>query len=532
MKGNNKQRMHNFATDFSNKNKVISISDNGESYAWNDTIYEYLTKYALRSRIILEARDFFDGNISSADVTDIFHQVKDLQVTERENLNSHSMIPVKNGYIDLEKLEFAPSDPQYLYTWNLDIDYDRTKDCPLTERLLRNVLDNDQIKVFYEFLGYCLMTGRTDIKESLFICYGPSNGGKSFLIDVIGTFLSDKNVSSESITALADERNRWSRGRLYGKMANVRSEVSNKFLSDLNSIKEIVSGDPISAERKGEDLFTFRSYAKFFFCCNDPPRLNHDDAFRTRLAVLPINKEIPESERLPKSVIMETISRPDELSGLLNKALEGMIRLRTNKRFSLVGRDELHAQYKVDSDPIGAFVEECIDYDDDGISVLISNDIIWSRFVDYISQKGVHNGVSYNGRGAFFKRIRSIIGEDKVGRNGNTKGYRGIRIQLPVSKDTPQCTPISIQDTPCTPFLPIGNNNKDSTLYYKEYREDGVSADPDDDPGYEDWIEDVERQHEFDEWEMEFFITEGRKPSDEEVKALYYGEGDNNDDER
>ena len=134
--------------------------------------------------------------------------------------------------------------------------------------------------------------------------------------------------------------------------------------------KSIVGGDPIRAERKNRDAFSYTPYARLIFSANEaPPTSDNSSAFFDRWLVLPFQKRFRGSDVAERDEgILDKITTPDELSGLLNHALAGLGRLHEQRRFSTTD-DMNHAleRFKTDSDSVAGFIEEActIDHDSD-----------------------------------------------------------------------------------------------------------------------------------------------------------------------
>ena len=132
--------------------------------------------------------------------------------------------------------------------------------------------------------------------------------------------------------------NRFASSDLYGVLANVCADLDASAMQSTSEFKKIVGGDPIHAERKHREAFTFTPYARLLFSTNEPPP-THDvsQAFFDRWIVLPFRKRFRGTAAEDKNLIRK-LSTPKELSGLLNRALDGLERLRRNGGFTTARR--------------------------------------------------------------------------------------------------------------------------------------------------------------------------------------------------
>ena len=142
---------------------------------------------------------------------------------------------------------------------------------------------------------------------------------------------------------------RWREGEepdlvdLFGKLANVFADLDRRALKGTSYFKTIVSGDSIDAERKFKSTFSFTPYAKLIFSANEIPHSSDNTfAFYRRWCIIPFNNKF-EGEKADVN-LLHKLTTPEELSGLLNRALQGLIRLIDNNGFT-EPRSVLNAAY-------------------------------------------------------------------------------------------------------------------------------------------------------------------------------------------
>ena len=125
----------------------------------------------------------------------------------------------------------------------------------------------------------------------------------------------------------------------------------------------LTGGAPIEAEKKFRNSFTFINYAKLIFSANKVPEAADDtDAFFRRWIIITFPNKF-EGENCDPHLI-EKLTKPEELSGLLNLALQGLRRLLEQGRFShSKTTDEIREDYIRKSDPLAAFVMDCLEVD-------------------------------------------------------------------------------------------------------------------------------------------------------------------------
>jgi len=266
----------------------------------------------------------------------------------------------RNGIFDFASGELHPHDPAILTPVQLPVDFDPDADCREVERFLSAVLPGME-QLAYELIGYLLLPDNS--LQAAFMFIGPGANGKSTLMALIGALLGAENVANVPLHRLEDDR--FATAELYGRLANLFADLDARALSSTSMFKSIVGGDSISAERKFRDSFTFRPYARLLYSANEPPPTpDGSDAFFRRWVVIPFNERFEgrEDRRL-----LERLTRPAELSGLLNRALLARPALIERGRFPSTEQTQAAAdEFRVATDSSSAFAAECCVADEDG----------------------------------------------------------------------------------------------------------------------------------------------------------------------
>lgn len=285
-------------------------------------------------------------------------------------------IPVQNGILNVLTKELSEFSPDKVFFNKLPITFDRSKECPNIVKFFQDVLrDKEDAKVMMELIGFCLLKDYRFEKSAMFI--GNGRNGKGKTLSLIKYFLGAENCSSIPLSQLVPSST--SVCELYGRLANLAGDLSNTDLKDTGMFKQVTGQDLITAKRKYlNDLF-FTNYAKIMFACNELPKVyDLSDGFWSRwiLFEFPYKfvreeefNETPKSERdflkIMDESIIHKLTTPEELSGLLNMALEGLERLIKNKGFSnSKGTEEIKDLWVRKSDSLTAFCIDCIEAQD------------------------------------------------------------------------------------------------------------------------------------------------------------------------
>ena len=263
----------------------------------------------------------------------------------------------------------------------IPVKYDTSKDCPAIKKFLDEVCP-EEIDTLQEWFGYHLLK---DYRyQKAFIFTGKGANGKSTLFDLLTAFLGHENVSSQSLYDLTSQR--FSVVELHTRLANISPDVGTDELKRTGIFKALTGGDYVKAEKKGQDLFSFKNYAKLNFACNQlPTSPDESDAFFRRFMVFEFNRVFNEETADPN--IIEKLTTQDELSGLLNWALKGLDRLLERGHFlQTKTTEEMRQFYQELATPELAFRNHCLIENSEG---MLSKDQMYNSYNNFCKMKGL-----------------------------------------------------------------------------------------------------------------------------------------------
>jgi len=276
-------------------------------------------------------------------------------------------IPVQNGILNILTREIKDFTPDKIFFNKLPVDYNALADCPKVEEFLKDVLSKEEdIDVFYELGGFCLLKDYRYEKAFMFV--GDGRNGKDKSLELIKRLIGAENCCSIPLHSLIPDS--FIISELFGKMVNLAGEISNQDLKDTTTLKGCTGRSLLSAQRKFLNAVTFVNHAKFIFACNELPMVyDNSRGFWDRWVLLEYPYTFVTAEELKSSDnpffklkdenIIEKITSPQELSGFLNKCLEGLDRLMLQKDFSsTLGSKDIKDLWIRKSNSVMAF---CID---------------------------------------------------------------------------------------------------------------------------------------------------------------------------
>jgi len=269
---------------------------------------------------------------------------------------------VQNGLLDLNSGEVSPFDKEQIFTFKLNMVYDKTKKSLKFLKAVHEWLNSQDVITLQEVSGYCLLPAMPFHK--LFFLHGTGFNGKgSFIRTLIAIFGID-NCSNLNLEEF-DGNHRFATALLYGKMINTSSEPKTDKQLQTNLLKKVCGEDYIDSEVKNKQRRIHHvSAAKPFILGNRFPRVNDNTvAFWERVTILKFPSNFIGDKQIP--CIWNTwINDPDEMSGILNWMIEGLQRLIKNNKFTeSKDSEETKLEFQRASDTTLAFLNECCTID-------------------------------------------------------------------------------------------------------------------------------------------------------------------------
>jgi putative DNA primase/helicase len=146
----------------------------------------------------------------------------------------------------------------------------------------------------------------------------------------------------------------------------------------------VVGGDRLPGEHKHKDPFNFDNYAKLMFSCNTIPPVASAEAclaFYSRFKILEF-KQTFVGKKADKHLI-EKLTTPEELSGYLNYALEGLRRLEERQDFTEdKNLEETEEAYVKLSNSCQAYINEEVIVTDTHSDYVFA-DVLYRDFITY-----------------------------------------------------------------------------------------------------------------------------------------------------
>lgn len=288
-------------------------------------------------------------------------------------------VAVLNGILNIYTKELSPFTDEKIFFQKIPVSYDKTKTCPSIIKFLKDILeDESDVLVIQELFGDIL---HKEYKfERCFMWLGDGRNGKSKLGELMKRFIGVSNCCNIHPSVLEDPES-FSISSFFGKLANISLDINSTALRNISLLKSLSGRDLISAPRKFKTPIEFHNYAKIIFGANQLPiTFDSKDSFWERWILLQfpytfisadrlldVPPEVKHKFKLRDNDIIEKITTDEEMSGLLNYALDGFKRLISNGKFSYkLTPEEVKSLWIMKSDSFSAFFINYLEHNYDG----------------------------------------------------------------------------------------------------------------------------------------------------------------------
>ncbi len=373
-------------------NPIILAKDIMEDYTFitekeTNTLYYYNSNegiYSTRTEQLLkrEIARRLDENTKVRYYAEVDNFIRSTAPLVELN-SSPDLIVVKNGVLNTVTRELKPFNPDYYLTIKLPIEYDKNADCTANHKFHEEVLDEKYIRQAQELLGHTLT--RKILQEVCAILNGKGGNGKSIFLDILTAFLGAENISNHTIQNLCYEK--FVTIEVKDKLANINADLPSKEIQSTGIYKQLVSGDRVTGYLKHvQTPIYFKPFAKYWFSANTIPPINSADdchAWFRRFVFLDFNRTFTKENAKPRQQLLAELTTPQELSGLLNWALDGLARLRENGDISdRPSSEEIRKEWIKRSNSALAYLESQVKVTD-VYEDYVFTDILYRAFITY-----------------------------------------------------------------------------------------------------------------------------------------------------
>lgn len=256
----------------------------------------------------------------------------ELRVDSSQLDSDLNLLNMANCTVDLKTFEAHPHRASDMLTKCAPVEYAPGTPCALWESVLAFAFegDADTMRYFQKAIGMAILG---DTTKALFHVAGfTPRSGKSVALGVLVSLLGLGGSGYACVvpgnTFEQSRKPHSSAARedlmlLRGARLAVVHESSQGMLLDAALVKQITGGDPLSARANYKGFETFTPCCNIFFVTNYMLQVTDRTVFASgRLRIVPFNKAVPTPQQ--DATLRGRLSEPENLSGILNWAIEGV----------------------------------------------------------------------------------------------------------------------------------------------------------------------------------------------------------------
>ena len=286
----------------------------------------------------------------------------DILIRDNTKAEDANLIAFANGLYNIVDDSFVEFTPEHIITNKIGWDYNPEAYSELADKTLDKIACGDPAirALLEEAIGYCFYR-RNELGKA-FILTGDKSNGKSTFLSMVQTLLGEENIASLDLKELGD---RFKTAEMFGKLANIGDDIGDEFIANPAIFKKLVTGERVSAERKGQNPFEFNNYSKLLFSANNIPRIkDKTGAVQRRLTIIPFNATFSKADPDFRPYIKHELKSDEVMEYLIMLGIDGLKRVLTNRAFTTSAKVQAAMdEYEENNNPILGFFRECEDED-------------------------------------------------------------------------------------------------------------------------------------------------------------------------
>ena len=307
-------------------------------------------------------------------------------------MNKSCCVAFYNGTLHIDdktgQTFFTASSPEDYLTVRLPYFYKPEAKCPTWLKFLDDVMGGSEAHkmVLQEFAGYGYLPN-CRYQKALLLRGGGANG-KSIFTEVIKALYGDQNGECNGYVSYAEPSKFGKDFRLMNfrtSWINISSDVENNMSGGEGVFKKLVSGETLEDSYKHKDPVAFTPRTKLLMNCNEfPSTRDTTEGFLRRWTIIKFRQRYRENDMQTDPHLIDKIM--NEMSGIFNWALEGLLRLTKQDRFTqLDDQAEQILEFAKTNNHLYYFLEDCFDK----IEKRTHRNDIYLRYREWSDQFGV-----------------------------------------------------------------------------------------------------------------------------------------------
>lgn len=385
-------------------------SSGGMLFEWAGTHWAPIPDREAERRALQWIADGEHGVVKASNATAAYKTAV-LWLPELAEPTRAAVIPVRNGYLHIDGgVSLRTHDKTLGLRHVMNCDYEPGAPMPrefgaFLERVLP---DADVRSRVQEYIGYTLLPDARFQRAQLWV--GSGANGKGTLANLV------QALHARTAAAQLDRLDGFRLSNMIGASLIYCDEAPQRNINE-QAIKSLIAGETVQIDRKHRDPVSARITAKWLVLSNQIPAV-HDqtNGFWRRFDIVPFDFEIPASERDP---MLANRIIAHELSGVLNWALEGLMRLLARGRFDECAPAAIQSAIRsarLETNSVRAWA------DDRGVELSTSVDTSKTEVYAAYAAWCKTNGMVPASSPKFWKRLPDTLGKVEEGRMTTTAG--------------------------------------------------------------------------------------------------------------
>lgn len=452
------------ADKISQNHRFATMRDTREMLMFDESKGVYRQNYA--ESIIQEETEQEIRDCEIKDRLEVVEKIKVSTFSNRDDFDKDpNIIIFKNGVLNIKDMEFQDHNPNILATAMIPVNYvDPEKNFnPMQEVSFDTITEMIGGTDFYRYIIECFRIDGTVNQMNVFtvmesfasilfkttkfekgvMFIGSGENGKSVLLHYITEFIGEENIAHESIQKLAEDK--FSVAELYGKLANIVPDIESNELRKSGILKELISGDRISAQRKHQHPFKFNNYSKLIYSANKFPKVfDQSDGFFRRFIIVKWERQFSKDQR-DSNLKSKLTKNEEEKSKVLALLIVLGRRMMVRGRFKYEPNiKDIREDWNKLADPILMFINDSTRIiTTDSPKDMVSRKDMWEHFKRFMTDTQINEKYSIMSFGKDFGEYF----ETEIKRDPNdadrTTGRYWIGVKIPeddVDDEDPQTT--------------------------------------------------------------------------------------------
>lgn len=270
-------QLKNTIQNYENKNdlsyqilKIQPLYYDSTKIWWRWNTKKFMWEIIDETDILNFVREFTMANtINSKERNEIIEVLKQDARLNKPKIVKKTWVQFKDKIYDIVSGEEFIASPEWFVTnpipWELN--KEKLMDTPNMDRIFGEWVGEENIKILYEIIAYCILSDYPI--HRLFCLIGEGMNGKSCFLRLLIKFIGGENVTSTELDTLLSSR--FEVTRLHKKLVCIMGETNFSEMSKTSVIKKLTGQDLIGFEYKGKNPFEDLNYAKILIATNNLP---------------------------------------------------------------------------------------------------------------------------------------------------------------------------------------------------------------------------------------------------------------------